>query len=102
MKIKKGDNVIVISGKDRGKTGSVIKALPKEDRVIIEGINVSKRHERSRKGGQKGQIVEKNMPLHISNVMLLDPKSGKRTRIRTPREGGKRTRVASKSGATIQ
>ena len=101
MKIKKGDKVIVISGKDKGKTGAVVLALPAKDKVIVEGVNVMKRHERSRKGRQKGQIIDKTLPIHISNVMLLDPKNGVRTRVRVSREGGKRIRVAVKSGASL-
>ena len=101
MKIKKGDKVIVISGKDRGKTGAVVRALPREDLVIVEGVNVKKRHERSRKSGQRGQIVEKTLPIHVSNVMMVDPKKGGRTRVRISNEGGKRVRIAAKSGATI-
>jgi len=68
MKIKKGDKVTVITGKDKGKSGLVTRALPKENRVIVEGINIAKKHQRSRHKGQKGQMVEKPMPIHISNV----------------------------------
>ncbi len=78
MKIKKGDNVIVIAGKDRGKTAKVLKALPKKDMVLVDGVNIAKRHIRASKGGQKGQIVEKAMPVHVSNVMLSE--GGKRVR----------------------
>jgi large subunit ribosomal protein L24 len=81
MKIRKGDKVIVISGKDKGKTGTVSLALPKESKVVVEGMNTMKKHQKPRKGGQKGQIVDRPMPMHVSNVMLLD-KSGKRTRTR--------------------
>ena len=101
MKIKKGDKVIVIAGKDKGKTGSVIKALPKDAAVVVESINMRKRHERARKSNQKGQIIDKAMPMSVSNVMLLDPKGGKRTRLRIERKDGKRFRVAVKTGATI-
>ncbi len=78
MKIKKGDNVIVIAGKDRGKTAKVVKAFPKLDKVLVEGVNIAKRHVRASKGGQKGQVVEKAMPVHVSNVMLSE--GGKRVR----------------------
>jgi large subunit ribosomal protein L24 len=77
MKIKKGDKVIVISGKDKGKTGEVAHAYPKLNRVLILGVNVAKRHQRARKQGQKGQLIEKPMPIHVSNVMIVDPKKGK-------------------------
>lgn len=71
MKIKKGDTVVILSGKDRGRTGKVLRALPKEDRVVVEGAHVVKKHERARKSNQKGQIVEKAMPIHVSNVKKM-------------------------------
>ena len=72
MKIKKGDNVIVIAGKDNGKTGKVIKAFPKENRVVVEGINKIKKHQRPTKSGAKGQVIEKPMPMNVSNVMIIE------------------------------
>lgn len=101
MKIKKGDNVIVIAGKDKGKTGKVLTAFPREDRVLIEGINVKKRHQRATRQNQHGQIIEKAMPVHVSNVALLDPQTNKRTRVGYKVEGDKKVRVAKKSGATL-
>ena len=101
MKIRKDDNVIVISGKDRGKTGKVLKAMPKENKVIIAGVNVLKRHERPRKSGSKGQIIDKAMPVHVSNVMIIDPKDGKRTRVGSKVEANKKIRVTKNSGATL-
>ncbi len=80
MKIRKDDNVIVISGKDRGKTGKVVRAFPRENKIVMTGVNVVKHHERPKKSGAKGQIVEKAMPFNVSNVMLIDSKTGKRTR----------------------
>ncbi len=68
MNIKKDDKVIVLTGKDKGKTGSVTKAFPKENKVIVSGVNVIKKHQKARKSNQKGQIVEKTMPIHVSNV----------------------------------
>ena len=68
MHVKKDDKVIVLSGKDKGKTGTVIKALPKEDKIIVSGVNVLKVHNKPRKGGEKGQIIDKTMPIHVSNV----------------------------------
>lgn len=68
MHVKKGDKVAVLTGKDKGKTGIVLKALPKEDRVVVEGVHILKRHQKSKKGGGKGTIVEKEMPIHVSNV----------------------------------
>ncbi len=102
MKIKKGDKVIVISGKDRGKTGTVTTAFPKEDRVLVEGVNMKKRHQKARgRGMRRGQIVEKSLPIHVSNVMLVDPKSGKGTRIGIVRKNGTRSRVTRKSKSEI-
>lgn len=74
MNIRKGDNVTVISGADRGKSGKVVRALPRQGAVIIEGVNVKKRHQRARRANQKGQIVEKAMPINASNVVLRDKK----------------------------
>jgi large subunit ribosomal protein L24 len=101
MKIKKDDKVIVISGKDKGKTGAVVKAFPKEQKVIVEGVNIRKVHERARKSNQKGQIVDKTMPIHVSNVMIVDPKSKKGTRVGKQVVDGKKVRIAKKSGAKI-
>lgn len=102
MKIKKDDNVIVIAGKDKGKTGTVVKTLPKEDRVIVSGVNVVKRHQRSRRSGDKGQIIDKTLPIHVSNVMVVDPKNNKRTRVGKKLVDGKMVRVAKKSGSTLK
>tara|TARA_B100000745_G_scaffold130817_1_gene85266 strand:+ start:18567 stop:18875 length:309 start_codon:yes stop_codon:yes gene_type:complete len=102
MKIKKGDKVIVITGKDKGTTGTVVRAMPSEDRVVVEGVHVAKRHQKARQRGQTGQIVDKTMPIHVSNVALVDPKSGKPTRVGIERKDGKRVRVAKKSGTIIK
>lgn len=102
MKIKKGDKVIVIAGKDKGKSGKVLRAIPTLDKVVVEGVNVVKRHQRARRSGQTGQIVDKTLPVHISNVAIADPKSGKPTRIGIKHENGVRTRVAKKSGTVIK
>ncbi len=83
MKIKKGDKVIVITGKDSGKTGVVAHAYPKENRVLVEGVNIRKKHQKARRSSAKGQMIEKPMPIHASNVMLINPKTGKGTRTRT-------------------
>ena len=71
MKIKKGDNVIVIAGKDKGKTSKVLKVLPKESKVLVEGVNMLKKHKKARREGEKGQVIEMAMPVHISNVSLV-------------------------------
>ena len=102
MKIKKGDKVIVISGKDRGTTGTVLRAIPAESKVIVEGVNIMKRHRRPTAKNRQGQIVEKPMPIHISNVAIAD-KDSKPSRIKIVRnENGARERVATKSGNTIK
>lgn len=101
MKIKKNDKVTVIAGKDKGKTGTVTLALPKTNQVIVEGVNIRKKHQKPRRGGQKGQIIEKSMPIHASNVMIVDPKSGKQTRVGIQRKDGKRTRITKKSKSEL-
>ena len=101
MKIRKGDTVVVIAGKDRGKQGSVLRAIPADWRVIVEGVNVVKRHTRP-SAGQPGGIVEKEAAIHISNVALVDPKSGKPTRVGRKRlEDGRNVRYAKASGEII-
>ncbi len=102
MKLKKGDNVIVIAGKSKGKTGTIVRVMPKDDLVLIDGVNTVKRHRKGTQSNRTGQIVDKIMPIHVSNVMLSDPKGGKPTRVRITREGGVRARVAVKSGETIK
>jgi large subunit ribosomal protein L24 len=107
MRIKTDDQVVLISGKDAGKTGRVTRTDPQRRRVYVEGLNMIKRHERPRsqgdlKNAQAGGIVEKEGPIHVSNVMLLDPKGNKSTRIGVRRDdGGKRVRYAKRSGAAI-
>ncbi len=102
MRLKKGDRVTVIAGKDRGATGTIVRAFPKKNRVVIDGVNVVKKNRRATAKNRKGQIVEKPMPIHASNVMLADPKGGKPTRIRIVRKEGVRQRVASRSGEEIK
>jgi large subunit ribosomal protein L24 len=108
MRIRKDDHVVVTSGKDRGKTGRVLRTDPKRRRVFVEGLNVVKRHQRPRslkdtqRGGEAGGIIEKEGPIDISNVMLLDPADNKPTRVAITREGGRRTRVARRTGKPIE
>lgn len=102
MKIKKGDKVKVIAGKDRGKVGKVLRALPREDKVIVEGVHISKRHQKPTSKRQQGQIVEKTLPVHVSNVMIIDPKSGKPTRVGITHVDGKYTRIAKKSNTALE
>lgn len=99
MKIKKGDNVIVIAGKDKGKTGKISRAIPAESKVVIEGINLLKKHRRARRSGEKGQIVEVSMPLHISNVAIVV--DGKPTRVGTKVVGEQKIRIDKKTGKAI-
>lgn len=96
MKIRKNDNVMVISGNDAGKTGKVLKVFPKNSRIIIEGINIRKRHTKPTQRNPKGGIVEKEMPIHVSNVMLIDPKTGETTRL------GARIILDDKTGKKIR
>ncbi|MSO41081.1 MAG: 50S ribosomal protein L24 [Solirubrobacterales bacterium] len=108
MRIRTDDTVIVTAGKDRGKTGRVLRTEPKKNRLFVEGLNIVKRSTRptsvkdSSKGGDVGGIIEKEGPIHASNVMLLDPSDNKPTRIRIDRDsGGKRKRVAARTGNAI-
>ena len=107
MKIRKGDLVQVVSGKDRGKTGTVLRVDPKKQRVYVEGLNIVKRHQRPQqvRGAQRaetvGGVIEKEGPIHISNVMLIDPKDKKPTRVGVSREGGSRNRVTRRSGTKL-
>ena len=99
LKVRRDDQVIVISGKDRGKTGRVLRVDPKHERVYVEGLNIVKRHQRPRPGStDPGGVVEKEGPIHVSNVMLLDPTDNKPTRVGILREGGQRFRVARRTG----
>jgi large subunit ribosomal protein L24 len=101
MKLKKGDNVIVIAGRDNGKKGTIAKVLPEVNKVVIEGINLVKKHQKPRKSGEKGSIITLSMPINVSNVMALDPKGGKRTRVGYKTVGDKKVRIARKSGQEI-
>lgn len=105
MKIKKGDKITVIAGKDRGKSGTVLRALPKKEQVIIEDINVVTRHQKSRRHGQQGQIVQRPAPVHVSNVALVDSKSKKPARVGYTIEGEgekrKKVRVTRPSGDKV-
>ena len=103
MKLKKGDKVLVIAGKHKGKSGAIVRVLVADDKVLLDGINLVKRHRRPSAHNRKGQIVDKPMPIHASNVMLTDPSSGKPTRIKIVRtKDGGRERIAVKSGDTLK
>jgi len=102
LKVKKGDEVIVIAGKDRGRRGKVIKVLPKEMKVIVENINVVKKHQRANPQKQQiASIIEKAMPLHISNVMVIDKTKGLPTRVGRKKVAGKLLRYAKRSGELL-
>lgn len=102
MKIKKGDTVKIISGKDRNKTGKVTNALIKEGKIVVEGINISKKHSRPKKQGQKGQIVQIAMPINISNAMIICAGCNKTTRVSKKMVGNKMVRVCKKCGAEFK
>ena len=102
MKLKKGDKVLVTAGKEKGKSSTIARVLTSKNMVLLDGINLVKRHRRPSAQNRKGQIVDKPMPLHASNVMLIDSKSGKPTRIKIVRtKEGARQRVAVKRGEEI-
>ncbi len=100
MKIRKGDNVVVITGRDKGKSGSVLRVFPTENRVLVQGVNLAKRHTKPR-AGQQGGIVEKENPIHASNVALVDPKDNKPTRVGFKTVDGRKVRIARRSGEII-
>jgi large subunit ribosomal protein L24 len=101
MKIKKNDNVIVIAGKDKGKQGKVLETYKDEEKVLVEGVNILKKHAKSTLRGESGEIIDKPMPVHVSNVALVDPKTKKPTRIGFEMKDGKKVRIAKKSGQTV-
>lgn len=101
MRIKKNDNVIMLSGKDRGKSGKVLKLFPREAKVIVEGLNVLTRHQRPRRQGEKGQKVQVPRRVALAKVMLLCPKCSKRTRVEYRIEGAKKERICKKCERTI-
>ena len=106
-RIKAGDEVIVVGGKDRGKKGKVLRVEPGKNRLYVEGLNVVKRHQRpqqvagAQRAEQVGGVIEREGPIHISNVMLVDPKDGRPTRLGIEIEDGKRYRVAKRSGTRL-
>jgi large subunit ribosomal protein L24 len=101
MKIKKGDRVVVLSGKDKGKHGEVTKSMPKDGKVIVSGVNVAARHRKPTQANPQGGIERREAPMHVSKVALEDPKTGKPTRVRFEDRDGKKVRVAVKSGELI-
>ena len=100
-KIKKGDSVVVRSGKDKGRTGTVLQVMPKDGKVLVSGVNVAVRHRKPTQTNPQGGLERREAPMHASKVALIDPKSGKATRVRIEEKDGKRVRVAVKSGEVI-
>ena len=100
QKIRKGDKVVVLTGKDKGRTGEVVQVMPKEDRAVVRGVNMVKRHQRQTQSQEAG-IINKEASIHLSNIAIADPKDGKPTRVGFKIDGDKKVRVAKRSGATI-
>ena len=100
-RIKKGDQVIVLSGKDKGRTGTVTASMPKLDKVIVGGVNVATKHRKASQANPQGGLERVEAPLHVSKVALQDPKTGKATRVRFEDRDGKKVRVAVRSGELI-
>ena len=101
QKIRKGDKVVVLSGKDKGRTGEVIKSMPKDGKVVVSGVNVAVRHRKPTQLNPQGGLERREAPMHVSKVAIADPKSGKATRVRFEERDGKKVRVAVKSGELI-
>ncbi|WP_026907484.1 50S ribosomal protein L24 [Paucisalibacillus globulus] len=101
MHVKKGDKVIVISGKDRGKTGTILEAYPKKERVLVEGVNMIKKHAKPSQENPQGGILNIEAPIHVSNVMPVDPKTGNPTRVGYEVRDGKKVRIAKTSGEAL-
>jgi large subunit ribosomal protein L24 len=101
QKIRKGDTVVILSGKDKGKTGEVTKSMPKDGKVVVAGVNVAVRHRKPTQLNPQGGLERREAPLHVSKVAIADPKSGKATRVRFEERDGKKVRVAVKSGELI-
>ncbi|MCX6718645.1 MAG: 50S ribosomal protein L24 [Candidatus Staskawiczbacteria bacterium] len=96
MKVKKGDNVLIIAGKDKGRTAKIIKAIPKELKVLVEGINLKKKHVRPKREGEKGQVVDIPAAMDVSNIKIICPKCGKATRVGYKTEGEIKNRICKK------
>ena len=101
LHVKKGDTVLVLSGKDKGKQGKIVEALPKKAKVVVEGVNKVKRHTKPSQANPQGGIITKEAPIHVSNVALVDSQSGKATKVGYKEENGRKVRFARKSGEVI-
>jgi large subunit ribosomal protein L24 len=100
LKVKKGDQVVVITGREKGKRGEILKVLREENRVIVQGVNMAQRHQRQSMQ-QEGGIVQKELAIHVSNVALIDPKTDKPTRVGYKMDGERKVRVARRSGEAL-
>jgi len=101
VKIKKGDQVLIISGKDRGRKGKVLKAFPKEKKILVEGINLRKKHQKPKKSGEKGEIIRVPGPINVSNTKLICPKCKKATKVGYKISKGKKYRICKKCGKLV-
>jgi large subunit ribosomal protein L24 len=99
-KIRKGDKVVVLAGKDKGRTGEVVKVMPKDDKALVRGVNMIVRHQRQTQA-QEGGLIRKEAPIHLSNIAIADPKDGKPTRVGFEVKDGKKLRIAKRSGVSI-
>ena len=100
-RIKRGDTVVVLSGRDRGKRGQVRQVLPKKERLVVEGVNIIKKHQRARQAGQQSEIVEREAPIQASNVAIFNPASSRADRVGFKVEGGSKVRIFKSSGEAI-
>ena len=100
-RIRKGDRVVLLSGKDKGKSGIVLEVRPDEQRVLVEGLNLMKRHTKPRPPNEPGGVIERPAPIHLSNISLIDPKDKRPTRVRIEEIDGKRVRIAVRSGEKL-
>ena len=101
-KIRKGDKVVVLSGRDKGKTGEIVSAQPKDGKVVVSGVNIATRHKKATQENPQGGLERREAPMHVSKVAIIDPKDGKATRVRfETAKDGKKVRVAARSGEKI-
>ncbi|BAM46266.1 MAG TPA: 50S ribosomal protein L24 [Bacilli bacterium] len=101
MHVKKGDKVKVLTGKDKGKEGKILAVYPKKERVLVEGVNIVKKHQKPSQDNPQGGILEQEAPIHVSNVLPIDPKTGEPTRVGYEVRDGKKVRIAKKSGEAL-
>ena len=101
QRIRKGDTVVVISGRDKGKTGEVVKSIPKDSKVVVSGVNIATRHRKPSQANPQGGLERREAAMHVSKVAIADPKTGAPTRVRFEQRDGKKVRVAAKSGELI-